>query len=109
MNALSFAAAVAKRLGINEAVVQGRLEKLVSAIAAEFAGDLAKAAGSLIARGVDDVAKLLAHGPAEQKRAALAPEVVDPPESARATIGGGIPAASTDDGQPADPSFRAGA
>ena len=104
-----FASKVAERLGINEAVAKGRLTSLAVNLAQHAEAEVEHAAAALIARGVDDVAKLLAHGPAEQTRAALAPEQVEPPESARATIGGGIPPESTDDGQPKDPSFSAGA
>lgn len=86
-----FAVKVGARLGVNEGVVKARLTQLAVALAQHLEADVEYAAAALIARGVDDVAKLVAHGPAEQIRASLAPEVVDPPQSSRATIGGGIP------------------
>lgn len=82
---------VAGRLGITEAAVTMRLQTLAIALAHSLEVEVEEAAAGLIARGVDDVAKLIAHGPAEQVRASLSPEQVDPPHAARATIGGHIP------------------
>lgn len=107
-----FAVKVAARLGINEAVVKARLTSLAIALAQNLEADVEHAAAALIARGVDDVAKLIAHGPGEQVRATLPPEQLEPPESARATLGGHIPPAdaSADENGPAnDPSLNAGA
>lgn len=82
---------VAARLGITEAAVTTRLQALAIALSHSLELEVEEAAAGLIARGVDDVAKLIAHGPAEQVRASLTPEQVDPPQAARATIGGHIP------------------
>lgn len=87
-----FAAAVGGRLGINQAAAANRLRalggQLVHSLAIAGEAALDEALDHLLARGVEDVSKLLAHGPHEQARAALAPEQIAPKGTELANLNG---------------------
>ncbi len=92
----TFVAGVAGRLGITEAAASDRVRSLgrslVHSLALAGEQALDEALEQLIARGVEDVAKILAHGPHEQTRVAIAPEQVHPPGTERANLNGYLPA-----------------
>lgn len=92
----TFVAGVAGRLGITEASAADRVRTLgrglVHSLALEGEKALDAALDQLLARGVEDVAKILAHGPHEQARVALAPELVHPPGTEKANLNGYLPA-----------------